>query len=87
MAARHEVTGKKMPSRQLLRLLYFKRDLCELFKVTPVTIWSWQRRAGFPRAIEVCGKSAWFVEEVHAWIAKRPRRRLKGDAAITDQDN
>ena len=83
MSARHEVTGKKIPSSKQL-LLYFKPDLCRIFKVTPPTLWAWQLKQGFPRAIEVCGKSAWYADEVHQWVRRRPRRKLKCDAATTE---
>jgi predicted DNA-binding transcriptional regulator AlpA len=59
--------------------LLFRKELCDFFQISAVTLWTWQQRYGFPRAIIVCGKSAWIQNEVDDWIAKRPRRKLKCD--------
>jgi predicted DNA-binding transcriptional regulator AlpA len=69
----------KPAARSARRKLLFRPELLEMFGVTAPTIWLWQIKLGFPHAIIVGGRSAWYADEVDAWIAARPRRRLKGD--------
>ena len=46
------------------------------------TVWGWMKDGYFPLAVELGppnGRStmiAWYADEIHAWIAKRPRRVL-----------
>jgi predicted DNA-binding transcriptional regulator AlpA len=46
------------------------------------TVWEWMRAGRFPLPIELGppgGRSsmiAWYADEIHDWIANRPRRKL-----------
>lgn len=60
--------------------LIYKGELLERIGVSYPTIWSLMRKGEFPRARVVGGKSAWLSSEIDEWIARLPRRRLKGDA-------
>ena len=46
------------------------------------TVWEWMRAGTFPLPIELGppgGRSsmiAWYADEIHDWIANRPRRKL-----------
>jgi predicted DNA-binding transcriptional regulator AlpA len=72
--------GKRTPTKSNIRRpIMFRAELLELFKVTAPTIWIWQVKHNFPRAIVVAGRSAWYVDEVEQWIASRPRRTSKHD--------
>jgi prophage regulatory protein len=59
--------------------LVFKGELLERTGLSFPTIWSMMRKGKFPRSRVVGGKSAWLANEVDAWFAALPRRRLKGD--------
>ena len=45
------------------------------------TLWAWMRAGKFPRGRVVGGRSMWRSDEIDAWLAGLPIRRLKGDAA------
>jgi predicted DNA-binding transcriptional regulator AlpA len=45
------------------------------------TLWAWMRSGTFPRSRVVGGRSMWRSDEIDAWLAGLPIRRLKGDAA------
>ena len=46
------------------------------------TVWEWMRAGTFPLPIELgppggrSSKIAWYADEIHDWIASRPRRKL-----------
>jgi prophage regulatory protein len=61
--------------------LISKPEVLDRVGVTYPTIWAWMREGKFPRSRELGGKAAWIESEINAWIANRPVRRLKGDAA------
>jgi predicted DNA-binding transcriptional regulator AlpA len=61
--------------------LLSKAQVLDRVPVTFPTLWAWMRAGKFPRARIIGSKSCWVESEVEAWIAARPLRRLKGDAA------
>lgn len=61
--------------------LISKPEVLDRVGVTYPTLWLWMREGKFPRSRELGGKAAWIESEIDAWIANRPVRRLKGDAA------
>lgn len=58
--------------------LLSKGDVLDKVGVTYPTIWKLIRQGAFPRSVVVGGKVAWLEHEVDEFIAKLPRRRLKG---------
>jgi predicted DNA-binding transcriptional regulator AlpA len=56
-----------------------KTEVCALANATYPSIWAWMRAGTFPRARIVGGRSMWRSDEVAAWMAALPVRRLKGD--------
>ena len=58
--------------------LLSKADVLDKVGVTYPTIWKLMRQGTFPRSVVVGGKVAWLEHEVDEFIAKLPRRRLKG---------
>jgi prophage regulatory protein len=59
--------------------LLSKGDVLDKVGVTYPTIWKLMRQGAFPRAVVIGGgKNAWLEHEVDEFIAKLPRRRLKG---------
>lgn len=66
-----------MPQRRLM----YKPELTELIGSSYSSIWQWMRDGKFPRSLVVGGKTAWYSDEIEAWINSLPRRQLKGDTA------
>jgi predicted DNA-binding transcriptional regulator AlpA len=69
-----------VPGQRLLS----KADVLALLGIASyVTLYEWMRAGQFPLAIELgppggrSTKIAWLADEVHAWIASRPRRKLR----------
>ena len=62
--------------------LLTKAEVLELLGVTYTTVFTWMREGRFPLSIELgpsggrSTKIAWLADEVYAWIASRPRRKL-----------
>lgn len=48
-------------------------DLCELFHVTPHTIWKWSREGRLPRPVKVGRSFLWRASDVHAYLASLGR--------------
>jgi len=44
-------------------------------------IWRKMQSGDFPRGREVGGRTCWLASEINDWIATRPVRRIKGEAA------
>jgi predicted DNA-binding transcriptional regulator AlpA len=57
-----------------------KNEVCAIAGVTFPTLWSRMRTGAFPRSRVVGGKSMWRSDEIDAWLAALPIRKLKGDA-------
>jgi predicted DNA-binding transcriptional regulator AlpA len=57
-----------------------KTEVLAITNVTFPTVWLWMREGRFPRSRIVGGKSMWLSNEVEAWLAALPVRKLKGDA-------
>jgi prophage regulatory protein len=59
--------------------LLSKGEMLDKVGVTYPTVWKLMREGAFPRAVVIGGgKNAWLEHEVDEFIAKLPRRRLKG---------
>ena len=62
--------------------LLTKAEVLALLGVTYTTVFTWMREGQFPLSIELgpsggrSTKIAWLADEVYAWIASRPRRKL-----------
>jgi predicted DNA-binding transcriptional regulator AlpA len=69
----------KRAARSPNRKLIFRKELCEMLHVSAPTVWVWTVRHNFPKPIVVVGRSAWYADEVEAWVASRPRRKSKYD--------
>jgi predicted DNA-binding transcriptional regulator AlpA len=69
-----------------LRLLK-KTEVCAIANASFQSIWAWMRAGTFPRARIVGGRSMWRSDEVEAWLAGLPVRRLKGDEAEAEHNN
>src|SRR5262249_41049155 len=59
--------------------LLSKREVLAIANVSYPTLWSWMRQGMFPRSRVAGGKSVWRSDEVEAWLAALPVRKLKGD--------
>ena len=61
---------------------FSKAEVLGLLGVSYTTIFTWMREGQFPLSIELgpsggrSTKIAWLADEVYAWIASRPRRKL-----------
>jgi predicted DNA-binding transcriptional regulator AlpA len=70
------------PADAVVRLgvrLLSKGEMLDKVGVTYPTIWKLMREGAFPRAVVVGGgKNFWLEHEIDDYIAKLPRRRLKG---------
>jgi predicted DNA-binding transcriptional regulator AlpA len=64
------------PSARLLS----KGDVMDKVGVTYPTIWKLMREGAFPRSVVIGGKVLWVEAEIDEYIARLPRRRLKGHA-------
>jgi predicted DNA-binding transcriptional regulator AlpA len=76
------ITVQKLPADDIVvrrgaRLLS-KGEMLDKVAVTYPTIWKLMRQGAFPRSVVIGGKVAWLEHEVDEFIAKLPRRRLKG---------
>lgn len=61
--------------------LLFKPEVMKLVGHTFPTIWRWMRDGKFPLSVNVGAKTAWYENEINAWIANQPRSQFKfGDA-------
>jgi predicted DNA-binding transcriptional regulator AlpA len=58
--------------------LLSKGDVLDKVGLSYVSVWKLMREGAFPRSVVVGGKVAWLEHEVDEFIAKLPRRRLKG---------
>ena len=62
--------------------LLTKAEVLALLGVAYTTVFTWMREGQFPLSIELgppggrSTKIAWLADEVYAWIASRPRRKL-----------
>ena len=74
------VRAARPPPARLDVWLLSKREVLAITGVTFPTVWTWMRAGTFPRSRVAGGKSVWRSDEVDAWLATLPVRRLKGDA-------
>jgi predicted DNA-binding transcriptional regulator AlpA len=56
-----------------------RRELTGKVNLTYPTIWKLMREGAFPRSIVIGGKVLWREHEIDQYIARLPRRRLKGE--------
>ena len=63
--------------------LLSKAEVLALLGVSYTTVFTWMREGQFPLSIQLGppdGRSikiAWIADEVYAWVASRPRRKLR----------
>jgi predicted DNA-binding transcriptional regulator AlpA len=55
-----------------------RKELTAKVNLTYPTIWKLMREGAFPRSVCIGGKTLWHEHEVDEYIARLPRRRLKG---------
>jgi predicted DNA-binding transcriptional regulator AlpA len=77
---REHVHASRAPPRVSIRLLD-KAEVLAIVNVSFPTIWTWMRAGTFPRSRVCGGKSMWRSDEIDAWLAALPVRKLKGDDA------
>ena len=58
-----------------------RKELLAKCNLSYPTIWALMREGTFPHSRAVGGKTVWIESEVDDWIARLPRRRLKGESA------
>jgi predicted DNA-binding transcriptional regulator AlpA len=63
------------PPTRLLK----KSEVLKIVSATYPAVWNWMRAGTFPRSRIVGGRSMWRSDEIEAWLAGLPIRRLKGD--------
>jgi prophage regulatory protein len=80
MSSTKRPPAAQVESANQVRLIS-KPEVLDRVGVTYPTLWTWMRAGKFPRSRELGGKAAWIESEINEWIANRPVRRLKGDAA------
>ena len=73
-------TTIKTSDDSVARRLISKAEVLDRVALSYPTVWAWMREDKFPRSRSVGGKACWVESEVNDWIAKRPLRKLKGDA-------
>jgi predicted DNA-binding transcriptional regulator AlpA len=56
-----------------------RKELLAKVNLSYPTIWALMRDGTFPHSRAVDGKTVWVESEVDDWIARLPRRRLKGE--------
>jgi len=59
--------------------LLSKGDVLDKVGVTYPTIWKLMRAGAFPRSVVIGGKVLWVEAEIDEYIARLPRRQLKGE--------
>ncbi len=53
-----------------------KPELCRNLGISPVTLWRWTRRKGFPAPIKLGPNSVgWIEAEINDWLAARAAER------------
>lgn len=53
-----------------------KPELCRNLGISPVTLWRWTRRKGFPSPIKLGPNSVgWIEAEISEWLAARAAER------------
>lgn len=60
-----------------------KSEMLDRVGVSYPTVWRWMRDGSFPRGVAVGTRTFWRSDEIDAWIAALPLRRLKGDSQLT----
>jgi prophage regulatory protein len=56
-----------------------RKELIAKVNLTYPTIWKLMREGLFPHSVAIGGKTLWHEHEIDEYIARLPRRRLKGD--------
>ena len=78
----HDQTRVHAPRAPPDTRLLSKAEVLAIANVTYPTLWAWMRAGRFPRSRIAGGRSMWRSDEIDAWLAGLPIRRLKGDAAV-----
>jgi predicted DNA-binding transcriptional regulator AlpA len=74
-----QVTAARRATSVAVRLLN-RHEIIALSGFTYPWIWEMMQRGQFPRGRVVGGKTMWRSDEVDAWLAGLPIRRLKSDS-------
>jgi prophage regulatory protein len=61
--------------------LLSKGDVMDKVGLSYPSIWKLMREGTFPRSVVVGGKVLWVEAEIDEYIARLPRRQLKGETA------
>jgi prophage regulatory protein len=65
-------THEDKPMKPIIR----KPELCRNLGISPVTLWRWTRREGFPAPIKLGPNSVgWIEAEINEWLAARAAER------------
>ena len=59
--------------------LLSRKEVTGKVNLTYPTIWKLMREGAFPRSVVVGGKVLWVEAEIDEYIARLPRRQLKGE--------
>jgi predicted DNA-binding transcriptional regulator AlpA len=59
--------------------LLSKGDVMDKVGLSYPSIWKLMREGAFPRSVVIGGKTLWHEHEIDEYIARLPRRRLKGE--------
>jgi predicted DNA-binding transcriptional regulator AlpA len=59
--------------------LLSKSDVISKVRLSYPSIWKLMREGAFPRSVVVGGKVLWVEAEIDEYIARLPRRQLKGE--------
>jgi predicted DNA-binding transcriptional regulator AlpA len=56
-----------------------RNQVLDKVNLTYPTVWKLMLEGAFPRSVAIGGKTLWVETEIDEYIARLPRRRLKGD--------
>jgi predicted DNA-binding transcriptional regulator AlpA len=56
-----------------------RRELTAKVNLSYPTVWALMKKGAFPRSVVIGGKTLWLEHEIDQYIARLPRRRLKGE--------
>ena len=52
------------------------RDVCEMLKISPTTLWRWSGNGGFPSPIQLGPNTVgWIGAEIESWLAGKAQSR------------
>lgn len=63
-----------------------KHEVLEMVPINYVTLWRRMTEGSFPRCIALGQYNYWKKNEVEAWLAEQPLRRLKHDRSRAEEN-